>query len=386
MAHQTEPGTLGNLTIEEEHRLQEAWVHLLRLCEVEIFHHDTPDKTKELRQHLSNKSPEIFRQRLWKFFTADHPDTMVLRFLRARKWDVEKAMAMLTSAIDWRDEQRIDEDIVRTGESIGLKKTLSEDQNGFMMQYRSGKSFVRGTDKENRPIYIIKVRLHDPNLQSPQSMEMFVLHNIESLRAMARAPNDKVCLIFDLSGFGLKNMDFHVVKFLVQVFEAKYPETLGVVLVHNAPFIFWGIWSVIKRWLNPVIASKIHFTNGTKELKRFISAENLQKCYGGQDNWEYKYIGPEPGENQPLLSEEKGAKIQNERNELVQQFEQMTIDWTCADEGSVEAKEKDKERSELVNELRDNYWKLDPFIRAKTYYHRVGVIGATGEVDFKAAR
>jgi hypothetical protein len=143
---------------------------------------------------------------------------------------------------------------------------------------------------------------------------------------------------------------------------------------------------VIKRWLDPDVACKIHFTNGTKDLKRFISAENLQKCYGGEDDWEYKYIGPELGESRPLLSEEKRAKIQNERNELVQQFEQMTIDWTCADEESAEGKEKNEERHKLVNGLRDNYWKLDPFIRAKTYYHRVGVIGATGEVDFKAAR
>jgi hypothetical protein len=46
--------------------------------------------------------------------------------------------------------------------------------------------------------------------------------------------------VFDLTGFGLGNMDFHVVKFIVQVFEARYPETLGAVLVHNAPFVFWG--------------------------------------------------------------------------------------------------------------------------------------------------
>jgi hypothetical protein len=38
----------------------------------------------------------------------------------------------------------------------------------------------------------------------------------------------------------LRNVDLHVFKFLTTVFEARYPETLGVVLIHNAPFVFWG--------------------------------------------------------------------------------------------------------------------------------------------------
>lgn len=235
------PGHLGNLTIEEERKLQEAWIHLLRLCGVgEAASHETPDRTQEFQGHLTDKSTDGFRQRLWCFILADHPDVLVLRFLRARKWDVEKAMLMLVSAVNWRHEERV-EDIIRKGDSIALAKEQSADEKSFMAQYHSGKAYVRGSDKEGRPVFAIKVRLHDPKLQSPESMEMFVLHNIETIRTMIRHPSEKACLIFDLTGFGLKNMDFHVVKFLVQVFEARYPEYLGVVLIHNAPFIFWGL-------------------------------------------------------------------------------------------------------------------------------------------------
>jgi hypothetical protein len=238
-------GHLGNLTDQEERKLQEAWIHLLRLCGVqETVDHETPDRTAAFQEHLTDKSTDNFRQRLWSFILADHPDVLVLRFLRARKWDVEKAVTMLVSALNWRQERRLEDDIVRRGDSVGLATTNKEqtaDEKSFMAQYRSGKAYVRGADKERRPVFIIKVRLHDPKLQSPESMEMFVLHNIETMRTMIRHPDEKACLIFDLTSFGLKNMDFHVVKFLVQVFEARYPEYLGVVLVHNAPFIFWGL-------------------------------------------------------------------------------------------------------------------------------------------------
>lgn len=32
--------------------------------------------------------------------------------------------------------------------------------------------------------------------------------------------------------------DYHPVKFMIKCFEANYPESLGVVLIHKAPWIF----------------------------------------------------------------------------------------------------------------------------------------------------
>jgi hypothetical protein len=380
MSSSPEPGTRGNLTAEQNRSLQEAWVHLLRLCGTQTLSTDTSDKTGEFLQHLNNMSPENFSRSLWESFLADHPDTTMLRFLRARDFDVVKAVDMFVSSINWREERQIQKNIIGGGEAVGLKTSLTPDEEAFMAQYRSGKSYVRGTDKDDHPVYVIRVRLHDPHKQTAEAMETYVLHNIETLRMMAREPNDKVCLIFDLSGFGLRNMDFHVVKFLIEVLETRYPETLGVVLVHNAPFVFWGVWTVIKHWLDPVVASKVHFTSGAKGLLKFIPKSNLQKSYGGEDPWEYKYVNPVPSENERMQSEEKKTKIQMERQELIDQFTRLTTEWISGKE------ETSAKRDELAQLLQLNYWKLDPYVRSSTYYHRVGAVNRTGGVDFKAAR
>ncbi|KAK3313343.1 CRAL-TRIO domain-containing protein [Apodospora peruviana] len=414
------PGHLGNLTADEKRKLQEAWSRLLKLChdaDKETTNgtatngtHETPAKPADqnghtpanghhhhhhhhhhLHHHQHTENPAVppseFRQLLWNFVLADHADVLVLRFLRARKWDINKAMDMLISALNWRHEHRLDEDIVRTGDRFSLTTPLTPDEKGFMAQYRSGKAYVRGSDKEGRPVFIIKVKLHDPKLQSPEAMERFVLHNIETIRSMIRHPDEKAALIFDLTGFGLKNMDFHVVKFLVQVFEARYPEYLGVVLIHKAPWVFWGVWSIIKPWLDPVIASKINFTSSNSDMEKFISQENLQKCYGGKDTFEYKYIDPvEAAGEDRTKDEEKKAKLQNEREELMRRFEGLTEEWAKLDPDSAEGKQKDVERGDLARELRKSFWQLDPYVRARTYYHRAGVIGADGTVDLKAAR
>lgn len=43
-----------------------------------------------------------------------------------------------------------------------------------------------------------------------------------------------------MTGFSMANMDYTPVKFMVKCFEANYPECLGAVLVHKAPWIFQG--------------------------------------------------------------------------------------------------------------------------------------------------
>ncbi|UKZ93244.1 uncharacterized protein TrAFT101_008165 [Trichoderma asperellum] len=355
---------LDSWTVDEENMLKESWNYLLQLS--------GDDSKQELNKGL------------WDFMAADHPDVTIIRFLRAKRWDKKMAMAMLISTIQWRKGQEIN-GIVQIGENVGLKSCPSADEKDFMMHHRSGKSYIRGIDRDGRPIYIIRARLHNPSSQSTRSMEMFVLHTIENLRIMLKAPNDTSCFIFDLTGFGVRNIDLHIIKFFIDVFESKYPGILGVVLIHNAPFIFWSIWKAIKAWLGPGIASKIHFTNSYNDLIRFISPENLQTYYGGMDSWEYTYIEPVPRMDNRLQPDDS-AELNRERSQLIHQFEALTDEWIRLDPGSAATIEIARQRYDLVKRLHQNYWKLDHYTRATTYYHRTGVIGVTGEVDFSAAK
>jgi hypothetical protein len=120
-------------------------------------------------------------------------------------------------------------------------------------------------------------------------------------------------------------------------------------------------------------------------LESYISKENLQTRYGGDDTWDFKYIEPVAGENSKMEATEKKAKIQDERSELEREFDSETIEWLKFDPETLEAKEKTEKREQLAKQLNANYWQLDPYIRAKTYYHRVGVVDDNGVVDYQAA-
>jgi len=132
-----------------------------------------------------------------------------------------------------------------------------------------------------------------------------------------------------------------------------------------------GIWNIIKGWLDPVVASKIHFTRSATDLEQFIPKSQIVKELEGDDQWEYKYIEPVPGENDIMEDTETRDRIQEERNEMVGRFEEVTKRW-IAGEDVVE------ERNSVASELNANYWKLDPYIRARTLYDRTGTLGERG--------
>lgn len=85
------------------------------------------------------------------------------------------------------------------------------------------------------------------------------------------------------------------------------------------------------------------------------------------------------------MQSEKKHEVRAERDELVAQFEKATLEWASLDPMSEEAKEKAAARSALAGKLGDSFWKLDPYVRARTYYHRSGVIDEQGNVNYKAS-
>lgn len=159
---------------------------------------DKYGQSKLFQEALASQSPESIRNTIWSMVKHDHPDALVLRFLRARKWDVDKALVMLVSTMHWRaQDMHVDDDIMAKGEGGAAEevagsadekaKTLSED---FLAQMRMGKSFLHGADKQGRPICIVRVRLHHQGDQLEESVERCTVYTIETARMALHPPVD----------------------------------------------------------------------------------------------------------------------------------------------------------------------------------------------------
>ncbi|WXC63624.1 hypothetical protein SNK03_009446 [Fusarium graminearum] len=431
MSFQVPPGRPGNLTPEQEEKLRKLWVAVFQLTGVadeessgaeilspkeeissadadqkkkrgfgmfkkgksgtstptESADEDKYNETKQFHETLAKETPETIRHTIWSMVKHDHPDALVLRFLRARKWDVEKALVMLVATMNWRhNDMKVDDDIMKNGDAFAVEdektdsatKQVSAD---MMKQLRMGKSFLHGTDKQGRPICVVRVRLHKAGQECEESLEKYTVYIIETARMTLEPPVDTACIVFDMTGFSMANMDYTPVKFMIKCFEANYPESLGAVLVHKAPWLFQGIWKVIRGWLDPVVAAKVHFTNNRSELEDFIAPNHLIKELEGDENWAYKYVEPSPGENDKMKDTQTRDRLLVEREELVKKFEQATREWIRHPEGE-QGKQIKSEREKIAKLLKEDYWHLDPYIRARTLYDRQGAIQSGGKTDW----
>ena len=121
-------------------------------------------------------------------------------------------------------------------------------------------------------------------------------------------------------------------------------------------------------------------------MLEFIPRNNLQKCYGGDDEWEYRYVEPVSTENERLNNVDEKNELQKHKDALVEKFHHLTMEWVSLEPEAGVAKAKNARRCEVAHELEQKYWQLDPYIRSTTYYDRVGVLMRDGAVDFGAAR
>jgi hypothetical protein len=263
------PGTVGNLTPEQEVKLKEFWVLTLKVFGVDLGDIEAPSRqstsepaasspapdkkkskgkwslwgsrdeddsksatpesgaspiivpegddkygqSKEYKQALEDMKPEEIRTAFWGMVKGDNPDALLLRFLRARKWDTKKALVMLISTMRWRlQEMHVDDDIMFNGEALALKQSQGSDPkekkkgDDFLTQMRLGKSFLHGVDRAGRPICVVRVRLHKAGDQDNEGLERFTVYTIETARLLLAPPIETATIVFDMTDFGIANM------------------------------------------------------------------------------------------------------------------------------------------------------------------------------------
>ena len=391
LGEKIEEGYLGNLTPEHEKALQKFWERLFEIFNSKLEVSDEVDRKggisavakgivaesgdpKAAKKQANTESDPVSdclnkyggrytRQGWLEFMLMDPADTCALRFLRARKYDVNAAIAMCVSAIMFR----LDVNIV---EIIGSGELGNKDVPGFLNQFRRGISYVRGTTvDECLPIYFIHVGRHFTNAQKPEVLQRFVVMAMENVRLLSTPPQEKAIIVFDMNGFGLKNMDWSCVMFILKCLESYYPESLRRIYVHGAPWIFKGVWAALQPLLDPVVAAKIKFSNKAHELEEYIPRSRFSKAMGGTMDWDWEYTEPKEGENELLKDTARRDAIFKEFSDLFDKFVDATRDWT-----NTSSKDTAYRRVVLMKQLRLKYYQLDPYIRARTVYHRNNIV------------
>jgi hypothetical protein len=187
-------------------------------------------------------------------------DSTFLRFYRGMKRKEEAAFEDLLRYQKWRKDFEVDRVDELHKESI--EKVIATNVCVFFY------------DKIRRPSSYNFIRRHKPNERNAEDYRWFIIHAMERVLREADPVEQRGIIVMDLKGFGLSNMDYEVVKLLLSIVQANYPETMHRILIVDAPYIFSACWTVIRPWIDPVTAAKIEFIK-RDQLTNFFNSEDL---------------------------------------------------------------------------------------------------------------
>ncbi|KAI9276935.1 CRAL-TRIO domain-containing protein [Phascolomyces articulosus] len=427
------PGHAGNLTVEQTAALKRFWLRLFELFaqpgdkinlpppinepkvaepknggsgffgwggkkkteekseEKQYFLGRTADPrwmTLPLQEAIALIPGDKLEQTFWQMVATDNPDAAILRYLRARKWDDEAAYRMLINTLRWRLHMRVD-DITKLGET-GLYNELEKAKTGFgdqfLEQIRSGKATLGGPDKSDRGICFINVQLHHKEDQPAEAIQICALYLMETARVFLGYPMVNACIVFNLENFTLANWDFEFVKFLIVCLERYYPETLGLCLIHKAPWVFSTVWNVVSPMLDPVVAAKIKFSKNLDEFQQHIDVGSTPVIISKNPDVKTKDEAtkadpPKAGVLGTPTSPEYLAYI-----EETKQYKKETTEWAKQELTEETLAADALKRLERGRTHRIIRIKTEKDIRANTTYHEKGLIKLTPEarlyIDF----
>jgi hypothetical protein len=304
----------------------------------------------------SPEGDELFRS-----IGYDNPDVLILRWLRARKFDVPAAVQQLNNTLKWRREW-------------GVNALLAKGENDLLLEeIMTGKTYFMGSDKEGRPVNYVHVKDHIKDQYPVEATEKLGILSVETGRKLLQGSHETGSVVVDMNGFGMHNMDYQLVKFFIYLLENHFPESLGVVLVIHAPFIFHSCWLVIKHWLDPVVESKIHFLKNEDEITKFIDRSNIPKRLNGAHP-DFEYILPTERDKKMLAAfraDKKGRKLARAAHrKAARYYLDLTLKWANGDNNQTLI----QERKEAAKQLRQAFEQLVPYVHTRTNYHRIGII------------
>eukprot|EP01035_Chromulina_nebulosa_P020937 gene20937-27138_t len=200
---------------------------------IEIY---STDILEGLVNYPIDNSIELLRERFPNF-----DDETLARFFIARNGNTDNVIKMLDEHAKWR------------------ANTLPIVKSNVLNEMMTGKIYTRGFDKAGHPIIIW-------NKVMPKD-------------------KSKITIIMNRVDFTQDNADIELCKKLISLFQANYPERLANTIVYPSGYVFYGLWTIVKFFLDPVTQKKVHPVLTLAGVQEFVDDKWIPKNMGGLDDY-----------------------------------------------------------------------------------------------------
>lgn len=215
-------------------------------------------------------------------------DWNLLRFLRARNFDVPKTKKMLAEYLAFRERKDF-ERIAGLG-----KEQLDRVQSYFYHYHFAMDKVGRPVIMEDLGISRLNEAVRELSLEEiedwmAQTYDRVINIEFPVCSALVGRRVEKGVFIFDIGKVNVVKLfqgKFRgILETMIKIGQNYCPEILEVLFVVNAPFVFKGIWAIIQTMLDPKTRKKIHIEsdNAASKLLKIIDAEQLPASLGGSN-------------------------------------------------------------------------------------------------------
>ncbi|XP_050101255.1 alpha-tocopherol transfer protein-like isoform X2 [Anopheles aquasalis] len=238
----------------------------------------TYTRIRQLRQQLN-----IYNENHQRDLGCRRDDSFLLRFLRAKKFDVEKAFKMMQKYYKMKEEHP---EIFKVSPPSEMK---------FMLEMQI-QTMLPKKDEHGRQIYLFRVEKCDP-YKIP--VDYVFRSNVLALEDAVRHPETQIgglVVLLDMAGLGFAHARYlspHLARKTVEVVQEAFPLRFKAFHVLHEPFYFDAVLAVLKPFLKDKIRRRIHLHgNSLSSLHKYISRDLLPAEYGGSlgpfDNTEWR--------------------------------------------------------------------------------------------------
>jgi len=227
-------------------------------------------------------------------FDTDGEDVFlkIVRFLRARKYNVKNALMMIREDVSWRSQNN----------RLNLSKESAYDVLDCDIEkiYNYFPVWFQGFDKQMRPVsYRQFGKFEIWNVLKLTSMERLIrfhaweteqaLRSMYSLSKSSGYNIETFVLVVDAAGWNMKlatSDAFTFIKGMAVTDSDHYPERLGTMFIINAPSMLSFAWRIIQGFLDSVTKDKIKILSSNPDewqpvLQHYIDLDQIPVQYGG---------------------------------------------------------------------------------------------------------